>query len=99
MSPAVKICGITDEASLDTARAGGADYVGFVFFPKSPRNLTVERAKELRDLVPRNGAWLTIALVVDPTDTSLSEIIRVVDPDMIQLHGHETTQRVAQIRA
>ena len=99
MSTAVKICGITDEASLDAALAGGADYIGLVFFPKSPRNLSLSAARTLRDHVPRDGITKTVPLVVDPADADLAEIIRVVDPDLIQLHGHETPERVADIRA
>jgi len=99
MTTAVKICGITDTTGLDAALAGGADYVGLVFFPKSPRNLAHAAARALRDRVPRTSATKTVALVVDPTDTDLAAIIRDVDPDLIQLHGHESLERVAGIRA
>lgn len=99
MTTAVKICGITDEEGLDAALAGGADYIGLVFFPKSPRHLDIARAKQLRDRVPRNGTCKVVALVVNPADADLAEIIRVVDPDVIQLHGHEPAERVAEIRA
>ena len=99
MTTAVKICGLTDEASLDAALAGGANYVGLVFFAKSPRNLSRPAAHALRDRVPRNGATKTVALVVDPTDTGLADIIRDVDPDILQLHGHESRERVAEIRS
>lgn len=98
MTTAVKICGLTDEASLDAALAGGADYVGLVFFAKSPRNLSRPAARALRDRVPRHGATKTVALVVDPTDIGLADIIRDVDPDILQLHGHESPERVAEIR-
>jgi phosphoribosylanthranilate isomerase len=99
MTTAVKICGITDEPGLDAALAGGADYVGLVFFSKSPRNLSLPAARALRDRVPRTGTTKTVALVVDPTDADLAGIIRTVDPDVIQLHGHESPERVAEIRA
>lgn len=99
MTTAVKICGITDATALDAAVAGGADYVGLVFFAKSPRNISVTAARALRDRIPHNSATKTVALVVDPTDDALADIIRDVDPDLIQLHGHETVQRVAEIRA
>jgi len=98
MTTAVKICGMTDETSLDEALAGGADYIGLVFFPKSPRHLDLARAKALRAMVP-NGTCKAVALVVDPSNEQLAEIISVVDPDVIQLHGHETVERVAEIRA
>ncbi len=96
MTTAVKICGITDETSLDAALTAGADYVGFVFFPKSPRHLDLARAKALRDRVPRDGSSKTVALVVDPSDAEIADIIRTVDPDVIQLHGHETVERVGR---
>ena len=99
MTIAVKICGITDEPGLDAALAGGADYVGLVFFEKSPRNLSRPAARTLRDRVPQDSACRTVALVVDPTDADLAAIIYEVDPDLIQLHGHETLERVAAIRA
>ena len=98
MTTAVKICGMTDETSLDAALAGGVDYIGLVFFPKSPRHLDLARAKALRTMVP-NGTCKAVALVVDPSDEQLTEIISVVGPDVIQLHGHETVERVAEIRA
>ncbi|MBY0225849.1 MAG: phosphoribosylanthranilate isomerase [Hyphomicrobium sp.] len=98
MTTAVKICGMTDETSLDAALANGADYVGLVFFPKSPRHLDLARAKALRAMIPINGSCQAVALVVDPSDEQLSKIISAVRPDMIQLHGHETVERVAEIR-
>ncbi|OYW56297.1 MAG: hypothetical protein B7Z29_03985 [Hyphomicrobium sp. 12-62-95] len=99
MPTAVKICGITDATGLDAAVAGGADYVGLVFFPKSPRNLAHGAARALRDRIPHNSSTKTVALVVDPTDADLFAIIHDVDPDLIQLHGHESLERVAAIRA
>ncbi len=99
MSTAVKICGITDAAALDAAVEGGADYIGLVFFLKSPRHLALSEARALRDRVQRSGATRTVALVVDPTDDALAEIIQNVGPDVIQLHGHESPERVAGIRA
>ncbi len=99
MTTAVKICGITDEAGLDAALAGGADYIGLVFYLKSPRHLDLARAKALRERLPKNGNCKAVALVVDPSDAELSEIVSTIDPDLIQLHGHETVERVAEIRA
>lgn len=98
MTTAVKICGITSDEALDAACSSGADYVGFVFFPKSPRNLDVRRARLLREKVPRGGACKTVALVVDADDRELAEIVREVDPDLLQLHGHESLDRVTEIR-
>ncbi len=99
MSTAVKICGITDATGLDAALAGGADYVGLVFFSKSPRNLAQAAARALCDRVPHTSATKTVALVVDPADADLSCIVHDVDPGFIQLHGHESPARVAEIRA
>jgi phosphoribosylanthranilate isomerase len=99
MTTAVKICGITDPDALAAALDAGADYVGLVFFPKSPRHLELASARALRDRVPRGGATQVVALVVDPTDEALGEILRTVDPDVIQLHGHESIARVAEVRA
>lgn len=99
MSTAVKICGITDATGLDAALAGGADFVGLVFFAKSPRNLAYAAARALRDRVPATSNSKTVALVVDPTDDALAAILHDVDPGLIQLHGHETPARVAEIRA
>jgi phosphoribosylanthranilate isomerase len=99
MTTAVKICGITDHDALAAALDAGADYVGLVFFPKSPRHLELASARALRERVPRGGATQVVALVVDPTDEALGEILRTVDPDLIQLHGHESVARVAEVRA
>ena len=99
MTTAVKICGMTDEDGIDAAVQGGADYVGLVFYPKSPRHLDLARARALRKRVARGGHCRTVALLVDPTDSALTEIVREVDPDIIQLHGHESVERVAAIRA
>lgn len=98
MTTSVKICGLTDEQGLDTALAGGADYAGLVFFAKSPRHLSMDRAVALRERVPRNGQCKVVALMVDPSDVELTEVIGRVDPDYIQLHGHEAVERVAAIR-
>jgi phosphoribosylanthranilate isomerase len=99
MPTTVKICGLTDEASLDAACAAGADYVGLVFYGRSPRNLDVSRARVLRGRVPRDGRCRVVALIVDADDGLIETIVREVDPDILQLHGHETPERVAAIRA
>ena len=93
----VKICGIRTEAALSAACDAGAAYVGFVFFPKSPRNVTVAEAAALAVATPMGEA--KVALVVNPDDAQLDEITGNVPLDMIQLHGAETPQRVAEIRA
>jgi phosphoribosylanthranilate isomerase len=77
--------------------AAGARYVGFVFFAKSPRAVTVEQAAALAVEVPPGIA--KVALVVDADDATLDEIVARVPLDMLQLHGHETPERVAEVRA
>ncbi len=97
MSVSVKICGLSDRAGLDAAVAAGARYVGFVFFAKSPRAVTVDQAATLAIEVPPGIA--KVALVVDADDATLDEIVARVPLDMLQLHGRETPERVAEIRA
>ena len=95
MSVEVKICGLKSEASIAAALDGGADYVGFVFYPPSPRSLAVEVAAELAELA--RGRIAIVALVVDADDAFIDEIVRAVAPDFLQLHGSETPERVAEI--
>ncbi|WP_282025382.1 phosphoribosylanthranilate isomerase [Limimaricola cinnabarinus] len=97
MPVSVKICGLSDKAGLEAAVAAGVRYVGFVFFPKSPRAVTVEQAAALALEVPMGIA--KVALVVDADDATLDEIVGAVPLDMLQLHGRETPERVAEIRA
>ena len=93
----IKYCGLSRAADVDAAVAAGAAYVGFVFFPKSPRAVSVETARALALGVPPGIA--KVALVVDPTDDLLDAIARDVPLDMLQLHGHESPERVAELRA
>ena len=93
----VKICGLKDQDHLRVAAAAGAGYVGFVFFPKSPRYLTLDQARELAVEVPAGLA--KVALVVDADDAVLDELVEAVPLDMLQLHGQETPDRVAEVRA
>ena len=97
MSVASKICGVSDRAAIDAAVAGGATYVGFVFFPRSPRNVTPAEAAELVPLVP-DGVE-AVALSVDPDDTLVDAIAAIPGITMFQLHGSESPDRVAEIRA
>ncbi len=97
MDVRVKICGLREEAHVAAAVEAGARYVGFVFFAKSPRNVTVEVAARLAATVPPGVA--KVALVVDATDTALDSIVAAVPLDMLQLHGRESPERVAGIRA
>ena len=97
MPTKVKICGLKTEAALEAALAGGADYVGLVFFPPSPRNVTLAVAKALADSA--RGRARIVALMVDPDDALVAQVAASVAPDLIQLHGYETPTRVAEVRA
>ena len=93
----VKICGLKTPADVAAVAASGAAYAGFVFFAKSPRNLTIPAARELALAAPLGLA--KVALVVDADDAFLDAITEAMPLDVLQLHGHETPDRVAEIRA
>lgn len=97
MSALVKICGLSTEAALTTALDHGADYVGFVFFPPSPRHVALDVGKRLCELA--RGKAKTVALAVDPDDALIADIVGTVQPDLIQLHGNETPARCAAVRS
>jgi phosphoribosylanthranilate isomerase len=97
MSIAMKFCGLTRPEDVDAAAAAGARYVGFVFFPKSPRNLGLEAAQALALRAPPGVA--KVALTVDADDAALDALISAVPLDMLQLHGEESVDRVAHVRA
>jgi phosphoribosylanthranilate isomerase len=94
----IKICGVNDAAAMDAAVAAGADAVGFVFFPPSPRALTPAQAAALSARAPR-GAPLRAGLFVDPTEAEVAAVLAALPLDLIQLHGAETPARCAAIRA
>ncbi|MCC6736608.1 MAG: phosphoribosylanthranilate isomerase [Bauldia sp.] len=96
MAITVKICGLSEEKTLRAALDAGADLVGLVFHPASPRNVGIAWAAKLRDIVGTRAG--TVALVVDASDADLAEIATRVRPTRFQLHGHETPDRVAVIR-
>ena len=93
----VKICGLREPEHVHAAVAAGAAYVGFVFFDRSPRHVTIDQALELAVDVPPGVA--KVALVVNADDDMLEKIIEAVPLDMLQLHGTETAERVAEIGA
>jgi phosphoribosylanthranilate isomerase len=97
MPTKVKICGLKTEAALEAALAGGADFVGLVFFPPSPRNVTPAVAETLA--ARARGRAKIVALVVDPDDALIAQVVASAAPDLLQLHGCETPARVAEIRA
>ena len=92
----VKICGLKTPEALDAALAGGAAYVGFVFFPPSPRSLAVAQAAKLAERA--KGKAKIVALSVDADAALLDEIASVLKPDVMQLHGGETPEKVREIR-
>ena len=93
----VKICGLKTPADVAAVAASGAAYAGFVFFAKSPRNLTIPAARELALAAPVGLA--KVALVVDADDAFLDAVTEAMPLDMLQLHGHESPDRVAEVRA
>ena len=92
----VKICGLRTPEALDVALESGADLVGFVFFAPSPRNLGLEVARALGPRV--KGRAGKVALTVDANDETLFDIVAALKPDMLQLHGTETPERVVAVR-
>lgn len=95
MTLKIKICGLKTPEAIHAAIDNGAHYIGFIFFAKSPRHLTIERAKALRPLI--KSPTKLVAVVVDADNAMLDEIVENVRPDMLQLHGHETRERVVEI--
>jgi phosphoribosylanthranilate isomerase len=97
MAIEVKVCGLTDARSLAAAAEGGARYLGFIFYPPSPRALSPRQAAELAATAP--PACATVGVLVDPDDALIDEILAIVPLDCLQLHGAETPARVAGIKA
>lgn len=97
MSLLVKICGLSTRETLEVALEAGADMVGFVFFPPSPRHLSLETARELGKQA--KGRAAKVALTVDADDATLENIVETLKPDLLQLHGKETIARVRDIKA
>ena len=96
MSARVKICGINTAEAMAAALEARADLVGLVFFPPSPRSVTLEEAAPLADYARGNAA--IVALVVDADDALIEHIVKAINPDLLQLHGDETPERAADIR-
>jgi phosphoribosylanthranilate isomerase len=92
----IKICGINDLAAMDAALAAGADLVGLVFFPPSPRNVSLETGAKLA--ARARGKARVVALTVDAADDLLDGIAKSVAPDIFQLHGSESPARLAELR-
>ncbi len=96
MTVQVKICGLRDAASVAAAVEGGARYVGFVFYPKSPRVVDAETAAAL--IAPLPPSVISVGLFVDPSDNDVLRVLRIAPLRMIQLHGSETPERVAAVK-
>jgi phosphoribosylanthranilate isomerase len=97
VSVKVKICGVRTPQVVEAAADAGADFVGFIFFAKSPRNIGIEEARELG--LAAKGRIGTVAVSVDADDALIEQIAEIVRPDILQLHGQETPERVAEVKA
>jgi phosphoribosylanthranilate isomerase len=96
MTLLVKICGLSTRETLEVALDAGADMVGFVFFPPSPRHLSLEAGRDLGRQVKRRA--LKVALTVDADDATLDNIMDALSPDILQLHGKESVARLRDIK-
>lgn len=97
MRPDIKICGLKTEEAVRRAVDRGATHIGFIFFEKSPRNIEPDIAGKLADAV--RGTTKVVAVIVDADNDDLDEIIALLKPDILQLHGSETPDRVLTIKA
>ena len=97
MGVLTKICGLTTTGALDAALSERADLVGFVFFPPSPRNVSLDLARDLGTQV--RGRARKVALTVDADDALHAAIVEALSPDLLQLHGHETPERIRALKA
>ena len=94
----VKICGIRTPDDYDACHAAGAAFVGMVFFPRSPRHLSMGEARTLADHADRAGGGPSrVALTVDMDDAGLEDVVATARPHLTQLHGNETPERAAEI--
>ena len=96
MIEAMKICGLSTPESVDAAVQGGATHLGFIFFAKSPRNVSAQQAAPL---AARAQSAKTVAVSVDADDAFMEDIVTTMKPDMLQLHGAETPQRIADLKS
>ena len=93
----VKICGLKTVEAVEAALAGGASHIGFIFFEKSPRNVSPAEAAILRKMIAHRAK--TVAVTVNADFDMLDEIVEIVAPDILQLHGNETPERAGEIKA
>ncbi|MBK5958894.1 N-(5'-phosphoribosyl)anthranilate isomerase [Rhodoplanes elegans] len=97
MTLVIKICGLKTSEAVEAAAAAGADMVGLVVFPPSPRHVDLAHGRSLAALA--TGRLQVVALTVDADDALLDDIVAALDPDWLQLHGKETPERVAAVKA
>ena len=97
MAIQTKICGLTTPAAVETAIGGGASHIGYIFFAKSPRNISPDDAAVLADIA-RDKVIQTV-VTVDADNAFLDEIVNKVSPNLLQLHGSETPERVGEIKS
>ena len=97
MTPTIKICGLSTPETVRSALENSADMIGFIFFPKSPRNVSIGQAAELRKLAISKAE--AVAVTVDADNAFLDAIVSAMKPDWLQLHGHETPERVAEVKS
>jgi phosphoribosylanthranilate isomerase len=97
MKPDIKICGLKTSEAVEKAVARGASHIGFIFFEKSPRNIEPDIAGKLADAV--RGQAKIVAVTVNADNDDLDEIIALLKPDILQLHGTETPERVLNVKA
>jgi phosphoribosylanthranilate isomerase len=97
MDNLVKICGLSTPETLDVALGAGADMVGFVRFPKSPRHVSLDLGHRLS--LQARGRAQRVVLLVNPEDEAIAQAVEAINPDLIQLHGSESPERVAEIRS
>ncbi len=97
MSARVKICGLSTPETIEASVAAGADYLGFVFFSRSPRHLSYEKASVLAACVPSSVP--KVALTVDADNATLDAVVAALRPDILQLHGDEPPERLVELKA
>ncbi|ACI57215.1 Phosphoribosylanthranilate isomerase [Rhizobium leguminosarum bv. trifolii WSM2304] len=97
MKPDIKICGLKTPEAIDRALERGATHIGFIFFEKSPRYIEPDLAGKLAE--PARGKAKIVAVVVDPSNDELDEIVSLLKPDILQLHGNESPEHVLTIKA
>lgn len=93
----IKICGLKTVEAIDAALDGGASHIGFIFFKKSPRNIEPQQAAKLRAHVAKRAQ--TVAVTVNANQDELDELVEIVGPDILQLHGSETPEKVEEVKS